>query len=807
MDANCVVVNPRTSQCRGMRGSRRSFPMAVLLIAWLSASTALPGWAQETCVPVGTGGAYNNLSGGAPKFWDTTPTTFSACNDNSFDRFNKWIDDPRWDGATSTTQGPGTTEILQFRAVQRPVGGANYLFLSWWIKNTAVLSTPTHNQLYVGFRPDDTTSASIVLLVELGQSNVAVGESAVQGAADTTLYVQTSPTLPTNTTGPTNIYHGSTGSQALPSWAQDARVWISQSRITPGVASGCAPGPAVVWAVHLRVPLQTNISPSATLPVTLGSTPQRKFRIWYSTRYDTPAGIVPLTWPTGGGSFDVQQPAPDFTDATPPFSAWLPFYLSTGSTDTTASCTSGGIAIEPSDITVTYPTSPDDWHIGIPLTSTSTPPTNTFHAKPTNKASPAAVNRSDLHARFRIANWGSTIQDGDAIPGTGDWTDIAGLGDVTDDGTTGTPDPVPNGSKWDIHKDKQFAFNDFVGKSNHQCVAVDLSGSGTSGLSFLSASAFRNLHTVRLSTLREDAEIALTGLKGGAVRDVYLYVEAHNMPAVDFSDRGKPQQPTSSTSAANAAKGGRASQGKNPTEDAEASIQSPEYERRAATDPTYIIRSFYDTGRKTRINGQDLAVLQPMVSFGYFAEHQGDLAGWRHELEGAEKISDNWYRLHVNGKAKITNTLEAVEPKTFGVGLHVGVTSPQSNFSNSYGMDPSYGLDLEYRFTNAYTLIGTIARDEFKPKTGAPDLNATRITLGARGYMLSGATRPFWEVSAGSYGFSPGQTRGGGNVGVGVQQNFSPIFALELALKYHSVSNNSPNSSYATIDLGLRYRF
>jgi hypothetical protein len=66
---------------------------------------------------------------------------------------------------------------------------------------------------------------------------------------------------------------------------------------------------------------------------------------------------------------------------------------------------------------------------------------------------------------------------------------------------------------------------------------------------------------------------------------------------------------------------------------------------------------------KINIDGTDRPVLESMVAFGYFSQHEGALYGWKHKLEGAEKLGTDFYRLRVpnNGTAKITNTIEAME--------------------------------------------------------------------------------------------------------------------------------------------------
>ena len=78
-----------------------------------------------------------------------------------------------------------------------------------------------------------------------------------------------------------------------------------------------------------------------------------------------------------------------------------------------------------------------------------------------------------------------------------------------------------------------------------------------------------------------------------------------------------------------------------------------------------ILCVLYDTGRRVTLT----VWKDPFCSLWFvrlFVNHEGDLLGWRHKLEGATKVAgtDNWYHLQVDGKATITNTIEAIEPHT-----------------------------------------------------------------------------------------------------------------------------------------------
>src|SRR5437870_10901276 len=92
---------------------------AVVVCLSLSPSEAK----AQTCIPPAVGVPF---AAGPPKWWDNTPPGSAAI----FDR----IDDPRWKGAGSITHGSSATEQVSFRALHHTEGGAQSLYLSWWVK-------------------------------------------------------------------------------------------------------------------------------------------------------------------------------------------------------------------------------------------------------------------------------------------------------------------------------------------------------------------------------------------------------------------------------------------------------------------------------------------------------------------------------------------------------------------------------------------------------------------------------------------------------------------------------------------------
>ena len=97
------------------------------------------------------------------------------------------------------------------------------------------------------------------------------------------------------------------------------------------------------------------------------------------------------------------------------------------------------------------------------------------------------------------------------------------------------------------------------------------------------------------------------------------------------------------------------------------------YERVASVYPTYEVHVYHDTGRTRTEEGHSYKVLEPQAPFGYFVNHQGDLAGWKHELVGEgfvlEEISPNFYHAKIpdNGAVKVHTKITTCEKYFFGL--------------------------------------------------------------------------------------------------------------------------------------------
>lgn len=572
---------------------------------------------MSTCIPYAFG--VPGL-GAPPNWWDNSQPN------NSPQKLDTRLEDPRWRGSYAQGFGAGIAEETTFRALYHSDNaGVRSLYLSWHVKYDAA-SSPNQDKIYVGLAASGAAQPLILRIVVYAADPIA-GTTAVPPAS-----------IEAGTRNAAGLF------QALvtqPDWiATSLRVWRNP---TTGH-----------WAVQLRVPMK----PGAALTDNDGAdlNPLGTFRIWYCYDIYTPTnaaggstapdgGIVRLHWPTTaafGFTTGLVYPLP---------SAYEEYTL--GSLADPSCPASGAISLTYFGVGTT----------NIPSSDIDINNPNTLFAFPINNSG-ADVAANQIMAHFAIANWGSI-----ASP-TAPWTTIRdnepnqGL---IPNGTTAT---LANGISfsWTVPGALADEFRNGT-KSRHQCMFVELSGAG---LTFNPASVYRNMDFVGASTFTRQAEISVVGLRpiSPVPRDVYLAVESRNMPArVDPEEKRRTFSLTGRALSESEQEGGlleRITDYVNNygyDEEKEQSLGALQ-EQLDNYLPTYRIHCYYDTGVRETNDGKTYAILGLQSGFGYYAIHEGDLEGWSHRLNGAIRIAENFYVLRVpnNGTAKITTTIQAVEP-------------------------------------------------------------------------------------------------------------------------------------------------
>jgi opacity protein-like surface antigen len=679
-----------------------------------------------TCIPPATGVPF---SPGPPVWWDSNIPGAEGI-------YNR-IDDPRWKGAVRIGHGEGATEHVAFRALHHTDGGAQSVYMSWWIK-LAPEADPTQNVVQVAFRPDIATMG-LLLKAQLNATNAE------------------------NTTDVDIELHpvASDGSLELaldpnPSWTNKIHVWANRPD-------------EHTWALHINIPIDDDLGNG----VILGT----DFHMWYEILQGAPDDVViEYTWPR-----DVRF-AMDSTGHLPAPWMWPRFRLSTEWSD--PECATGGITIEAVDIGTDHPEGAG--YIGDRI--------NEIYARPTNKTgTPIPVGK--VHARFRLANWGTQPDPTDVADPGQLWQDIPGLEDVTQ---VPPPDEVENNDQWNISDTWHPGPEWFDGTHwDHQCMMVELSGPE---LKFLKSSVYRNMNFISTSKYSEDAQVSVVGLAplSAASRDVYLYVERKNMPRrLENSQYRRSQMLTSDM-----------------VKEREFTVseydERPDVEKIADHMPTFVVHAYQDTGRTISINTATRRVLRPMTSYGYFAEHHGALTGWKYKLDGTNlvEIAPDFYKVTVPNSSNtiVTTHIEAVE-HSWAFSALLGITSAHSSFNNVVDAGFSANLGIEHFLSSVVSLDGILGYHTFDNAGLGRDMNIRQLSLNARYYFPPLGVRPFTNAGIGVYDLEPGSSEFGTNIGVGLQYNLIPEWALEFAYNYHKVNAPSPEPRFSTLQVGVNHLF
>ncbi len=161
----------------------------------------------------------------------------------------------------------------------------------------------------------------------------------------------------------------------------------------------------------------------------------------------------------------------------------------------------------------------------------------------------------------------------------------------------------------------------------------------------------------------------------------------------------------------------------------------------------------------------------------------------------------------------------ADEFKHWGLSLHAGVSVPHPDFSDLRRPGPNFGVDLEYRFNEYFSLEGIYTYHRFGGETFGPfvpggptfeldPLNLHQLSVNGKIYAAgTSPVRPFFNLGGGAYFFSPGSTtRGGVNVGGGLQFDVTETMAVEGAYNFHNVFGFS-DVKFSTVQAGVRFRF
>lgn len=149
--------------------------------------------------------------------------------------------------------------------------------------------------------------------------------------------------------------------------------------------------------------------------------------------------------------------------------------------------------------------------------------------------------------------------------------------------------------------------------------------------------------------------------------------------------------------------------------------------------------------------------------------------------------------------------------KRWGLSLHGGVSIPHGDLNAIFNPGPNVGVDLEYRFNKMFSLEGIYTFHRFNGETfgtfTVPDLNVHQVSVNGKVYGSSSPWRPFFNFGGGVYNFNTATTRGGVNVGGGLQFDVTPNVAVDAMYNFNNVFTSGSNTQFSTVQAGVRFRF
>jgi hypothetical protein len=650
----------KNEDCRSIswRAGRRAGLHFALWLSFTSLAIA------QTCLGPVTGIPANYT---APNWWQE-PGGTGACESASppvgCDYYQS-LNDPRWVGAGDVSFGDGVENILEFRGLQ----DASYVYLSWRM-NHATVGTTDNSLFYFAIQdpnPADTSTGTLVVGVNLKNNS----QNADQPYGSW-FQLQAWPA----------VAGGTAPLATLPAWLTSTiRVWTNAEDPNTGDNNS--------WAVQVQIP-RTSLSISGS-----------NFKMWFQSVTATLGDpTATLAWPT---TAVITQS--NFNNVYPDPSTWQSYQFSTGPSD--PFCKTAGVSLALTSIgtynNVPGTSTPDPQLILFqpPPPPTTTPPTNVFFAYPQNNSG-NDIAAGAIQATFRIADWGSNPMDWEAgVDSSILWSDITGGSNVGNSGL------IPNGTlanasnqntfNWVVTGADLTAFQTGARRPDN-CLLVELKGVGPQPIVFANNSIRRNMDFEQASTVSKKASITIKGLPSIAPdgRDVYVWVETLNMPAVAPKNGPPPQIVTTvpghtvDVQRTSVSKGGNyvPPQPGKPIPlpglaELERMLLAGEVTQAQieAVVPTYIVHVYHENGTRLRLGGVDRPVLIEQGAFGYYASHTGALYGWQHDLVGEgftlEKIATDFYRIKKmpnNGTVTVVTSFTAHEHRWNCFGLSFGTT-------------------------------------------------------------------------------------------------------------------------------------
>jgi hypothetical protein len=436
---------------------------------------------------------------------------------------------------------------------------------------------------------------------------------------------------------------------------------------------------------------------------------------------------------------------------------------------------------------------------------------NTFEARVVNDG---ATNAEDVKATFRFFNYGlgpTDPKEWELVPCTGGTNPT----DPPQDITAGLGYNFQMEWQLDATERAMWAANP---EHNDQCLLVLLDSD--KNVNFVESSVRRNMGFINLSAFEREAVISGKGYPdplGG--KDYYDFLLIRNQRFL-FSDK---KYDGWSPCICNGDSKSKHVGGHEVRSGIGSWLSQSIFSRWVAAKEkisTWIwnVNGYRDTGAVLTVGEKKFRVCEPVGSFGYVANHAGDVSKWESSLSGGgirkDPESDNTYTLEVpkDGSVTINTRLEATETGVPGespvaISVRLGSDFPHGSFDDIIDPGLSLNVGLEYLLSRNFSIEAVFGLHRFtEGELGDSDLDIYQFSINGRNFFnLSKKIRSFVNGGAGLYKLHPGKSKFGWNVGAGFDYYISNTFQLEAAYNYHKLTKT--DIQFSTVQGGFRFIF
>ncbi len=150
----------------------------------------------------------------------------------------------------------------------------------------------------------------------------------------------------------------------------------------------------------------------------------------------------------------------------------------------------------------------------------------------------------------------------------------------------------------------------------------------------------------------------------------------------------------------------------------------------------------------------------------------------------------------------------AVQQRKLGLSLHSGKTFPLRDFDIVFDGGLMFGVDVDYRLTSRFSLLGLAGLNLFNssfPKVD--DTSWWNFSFNFKYELGTTSIRPYINGGPGMYLPKKGKVKPGLNVGCGVDYSVSPPLTIESGVNYHHIFTDIQNTGFLVAHVGLIFNF